>query len=75
MIDFEIVSTIYMHQLNKKLGALKSSIKKVEQGMAEDTFIFFKKKEASLDTDTKNSLLYVSNQRQRISKRNVSFYH
>ncbi|OBZ85152.1 Translin-associated protein X [Choanephora cucurbitarum] len=30
-LDFEIVSTFYMPQLNKKLGALKSSIKKVEQ--------------------------------------------
>ncbi|KAI8378434.1 Translin [Blakeslea trispora] len=30
-LDFEIVSTLYMPQLNKKIGALKSSIKKVEQ--------------------------------------------
>ncbi|KAI8092362.1 Translin [Gilbertella persicaria] len=32
-LDFEVVATLYMPQLNKKLGALKSSIKKVEQAV------------------------------------------
>lgn len=34
-IDFEIIANSYLPILNKKMGALKSSIKKVEQGTVE----------------------------------------
>jgi hypothetical protein len=30
--DFDMISSLYMPQLGKKLGALKQSIRKVEQG-------------------------------------------
>lgn len=34
-IDFEIIANSYLPILNKKMGALKASIKKVEQGTVE----------------------------------------
>jgi len=34
-LDFDIIATSYMPQLSKKLGALKGSIKKVEQGIQQ----------------------------------------
>jgi hypothetical protein len=33
MIDFELIASSYLPQLFKKMGALKGSIKKVEQGI------------------------------------------
>jgi hypothetical protein len=66
-----VIATAYLPILNKKMGALKSSIKKIEKGK------YIKMEFTSIYNSTNNifSMLHFPSERKRVSKRDVSQHY